>query len=127
MRLTMPRRQIVEALLDRRGQFTAEALYRELRGSERGIGRATVYRTLELLAESGYVQKLHQGDGCHSYTMCANSHHHHLVCGDCGDFMELDGCELDSTLNLLRSRTGYEITDHFFEVVGRCVECQASA
>ena len=127
MRLTMPRRQIVEALLARTGQFTAEELYQSLRRPDHGVGRATVYRTLELLAESGYVQKLHLEQGCHSYIMCGNNHHHHLVCGECGTFVELDECELDATLRRLGSKTGYEITDHFFEVFGRCVDCQASA
>ena len=126
LRLTTPRIQIVKRVLDKRSHFTAEGLSEELRMGNASIGRATVYRTLDLLAELGYVQKLHLGDGCHSYAVCVNTHHHHLVCQGCGNIVDIQKCDLGTMLRRLSADTGYQITNHHLEIFGRCESCQAA-
>src|SRR5262249_54043233 len=77
-RLTATRTAIAEAIAARTGQFTARDLVEAL--EPRGIGRATVFRALDLLVQMGLLERLHGDLSCHSYTYCAPEHHHHLVC-----------------------------------------------
>lgn len=122
-RMTGPRRQIVVALAQR-GGTTAQMLYQELRDAGTGIGRATVFRTLELLLELGVLQRVHLPDGCHSYVLTHPGHSHHLVCSDCGIIVEIDECGLDDWLVALAGRTSFRIEGHWLEIFGRCQACQ---
>src|ERR1700738_1605324 len=75
MRLTGRRELVVQAIADKPGSFTPEALVDELR--PHGIGRATVYRALQLLEGLGILTRVHLG-ACHAFTVCGGSHHPHL-------------------------------------------------
>jgi Fe2+ or Zn2+ uptake regulation protein len=120
-RRTEPRRAIVRAILEHDGPFTAEALADSLRTS--GVGRATVFRTIDVLADLGMLHRLHT-DGCHGYTVCPRGHHHHLTCSICGRVESVAGCGLDEQLSLLARRAGFAIEDHHLELTGRCSGCQ---
>src|SRR5260370_34518092 len=80
LRLTGRRELVVQAIADRPGSFTPEALVDELR--PHGIGRATVYRALDLLERLGILTPVHLG-GCHAFTVCDEGHHHHLPRSSC--------------------------------------------
>src|SRR4051794_24918774 len=86
-RNTAARRTVVERILDTEGQFTARQLHETLLSRE--IGRATVYRALELLVELGVLDRLHIDERCSSYVVCADRHHHHLICERCGIVREV--------------------------------------
>src|ERR1700738_2509528 len=75
LRLTGRRELVVQAIADKPGSFTPEALVDELR--PHGIGRATVDRALELLERLGVLTRVHLG-ACHAFTVCGGSHHPHL-------------------------------------------------
>src|ERR687898_696720 len=62
-RLTSPRQTIIKLVAPRHDHFSAQELWDEVRGQRRGIGRATVFRTLDLLAELGVLNRIHTGDG----------------------------------------------------------------
>ena len=91
-RLTGPRRAVVDAIQSTDRAFTADELLQRLNDTGSGVGRATVFRTLDLLVQHGILDRLHQPDGCHSYLMCgaADRHHHHLICSDCGAVVEFE-------------------------------------
>src|SRR5262245_28105384 len=76
LRLTGRRDLVVRTIADKPGSFTPEALVDELRPY--GIGRATVYRALEVLERIGVLTRVHLGS--HAFTVCDESHHHHLLC-----------------------------------------------
>jgi Fur family transcriptional regulator, ferric uptake regulator len=120
-RRTAPRRAVVRAILGHDGPFTAEALAHGVRVS--GVGRATVFRTIEVLAEIGMLHQLHTG-GCHTYTVCPRGHHHHLTCSVCGLVESVAGCGLDDQLSRLASIAGFVIEDHHLELTGRCAACR---
>ena len=120
-RRTEPRRAIVRAILRHDGPFTAESLADGLRTS--GVGRATVFRTIDVLADLGMLHRLHTG-ACHGYTVCPRGHHHHLTCSTCGKVQSVAGCGLDEQLNRLAQRAGFAIEDHHLELTGRCSGCQ---
>ncbi len=125
-RITQPRVAIVDAILDTPGGFTADWLYDRLRDVA-GIGRATVFRTVDTLAHLGYLRRLHGEDHCSSYIRTTPGHHHHLICTNCRCVVEFDGCTVEALASELGARTQFRIEGHWLELFGLCPDCQARA
>lgn len=123
VRLTEPRRQLTELIERREGHFTAAELLNDAERRRLGIGRATVFRLLELLAEQGLVERLDLPDGRHSYIPCEPTHHHHLVCLECGTSVDVGDCGIDAVTAEAARRSGFEIQQHRLELFGKCPAC----
>ena len=127
-RLTRARHTILGTLTALDHPFTATELQEAVSREEPGIGRASVYRTLLLLEELGYVEKLHQ-PGSEHYTLCLKTrHHHHLTCTRCGRSEALalgDDLGVLATLNAAARDLGYLPRTHVLAVYGICPACQA--
>ncbi|MBI2912026.1 MAG: transcriptional repressor [Chloroflexi bacterium] len=123
-RLTPPRQAIIDLVAARTDHFSAQEIWDDVR--ERGVvvGRATVFRTLDLLAELGLLNRVHIGDGCHRYTVCETSHHHHLMCVVCGRVIPLETPNIEAQINQAAERAGFDLMTHHVELLGRCRECQ---
>ncbi len=121
LRLTGPRAHVVQAVAVKAGAFNPEALYDELRPA--GLGRATVYRTLELLARRGMLARIHL-DGCHAYTVCDEGHHHHLVCKSCSRVLPVDASAIEDGIRELAERMQFRVETHMLEFSGLCQACQ---
>jgi Fur family ferric uptake transcriptional regulator len=124
LRTTGPRRAVVESALHRRGRFTANDIVDELR--PRGVGRATVFRTLDLLVEIGVLERLHT-DSQHAYTVCSERHHHHLVCTGCDTVEEIISPSAERLVRAIAHRAGFQIEGHLLEILGLCQRCQEAA
>ncbi|MGH2559105.1 MAG: Fur family transcriptional regulator [Thermomicrobiales bacterium] len=122
-RLTGPRRDVVSAVLQRRRPFSAEQLVAELPG----IGRATIYRTLEILASIDVLTRLLQPGGHPAYVVGIPGHRHHLVCSECGTTVAFTRCPVDELVTDLVRDTDFSIHGHHLEVFGVCPTCQESA
>lgn len=122
-RITQPRIAIVDAVLAQGGGFTADGLYDTLH-DQAGVGRATVFRTLDTLERFGYLRRLHGLDGCHQYVRATPGHHHHLVCTRCGRVVEFDGCTVGTMVDGVAAHTHFRIENHNLELFGVCPECQ---
>ena len=98
-----------------------------LRGEGRSIGRASVYRTLETLAELKLVQRLDLGSGEKRYEVHrpGGEHHHHLVCDHCGDVQPFEDPDLERALERLSSRVDYAVDEHDVVLHGACGACRA--
>lgn len=130
-RLTGPRATIVETMLQYDRPFTAEQLVSSLRPDTspivtRQIGRATVYRTLEILASVDVLTRLIQADGHPAYVWDTPGHRHHLVCTSCGTAVSFTSCPINEIVSTLTQETDFVIQDHMLEVFGLCPNCQAS-
>jgi len=125
-RLTGPRRAVIEAVQRTTRAFTADDLLRQLANDSMAVGRATVFRTLDVLVQNGILDRIHRPDGCHSYVLARDGsrHHHHLICSDCGTVVEFEDCELSPLLEDLSRRANFQISDHWLEVFGRCASCR---
>jgi Fe2+ or Zn2+ uptake regulation protein len=121
-RLTSTRAAIADAIASRPTQFTARELVDEL--EPRGIGRATVFRALDLLVELGLLERLHGELSCHSYTYCAPEHHHHLVCTSCGQITSIVAGTVERELRNLARRARFRPERHQVEIFGLCYACQ---
>jgi Fur family transcriptional regulator, ferric uptake regulator len=122
-------RQALTDLIDARaGHFTAAELLDDARRQRVRVGRATVFRTLDLLASSGALERIDLPTGEHAYVACApNQHHHHVVCRQCGKSAEVMDSGLQSVVREIGQRSGYLIESHRLELYGLCPECQSEA
>lgn len=125
-RLTEPRRRLATFIAAREGHFTASDLVADARLGRSRIGRATVFRTLEVLEELGAVERLDLPSGEHAYVVCQRAHHHHVVCSQCGRTSEIDDAGLRVVVGEIARRTGYRVDEHRLELFGLCPACLAS-
>ncbi len=124
-RLTEPRRTVASVLDGRAGHFTAAALLTEARTRQPGIGRATVFRALDLFMDLGIVERIDLPTGEHAYVVCQpNIHHHHVVCSSCGRTIDIDDRGIRAITRKVAKRTGYRIEHHRVEMFGTCPTCR---
>ncbi len=123
-RLTGARRSIVSLIAARDGHFTAADLVADARARRLGIGRATIFRTLDVLADLHTVERIDLPTGEHAYVACEPVHHHHVVCSVCGASRDVDDAGWRAVLRDIERRTGYRIDDHRLELFGRCPACR---
>jgi Fur family ferric uptake transcriptional regulator len=123
-RLTSPRRALAGAIATRRGHFTADELLAESRKRRLGATRATVFRTLDVLADLGIVERLDLPSGEHAFVTCEAEHHHHVVCSSCGRSTWVADPGLERAAVAIGHQTGYRIDAHRVELFGLCPECQ---
>jgi len=122
---TRARARVVAATLRRHSPFSAEEVAREV--ARAGVGRATVFRTLDLLVSIGALSRVHgieDGGRCVRYTPCAPAHHHHLVCRSCGAVEDFDLAGLNTKLARIATARGYAALGHTLEVAGICSACR---
>ncbi len=125
-RLTEPRRSLAALIADQAGHFTAAELVAAARTRRLGVGRATVFRTLEVLEELGAVERLDLPSGEHAYVGCQPAHHHHVVCSRCGRTTGIADAGLRPVMREVARQTGYRIDEHRLELFGLCPACLAS-
>jgi Fur family ferric uptake transcriptional regulator len=128
-RLTAPRRALAELIAGRRGHFTAEELLGESRRRRLGLTRATVFRSLDVLADLELVERLDLPSGDHAFVACqpAQQHHHHIVCSSCGRSTEVADNGFDVVAASIARSTGYRVDLHRLELFGLCPSCRAIA
>ncbi len=125
-RLTEPRRSLAALIADKDGHFTAAELVDEARVRRLGVGRATVFRTLEVLEGIGAIERLDLPTGEHAYVGCEPLHHHHVICSRCGRTDEIDDAGLRTVVREVARQTGFRVDDHRLELFGLCPTCLAS-
>ena len=127
-RATAPRRALAQLVSEREGHFTAADLLADAETRKIKIGRATVFRTLDLLAEQGALERLDLPNGEHAYVACApKDHHHHVVCSRCGASAEVDDNGLKAVVRQIGAQSGYRVEKHRLELYGLCPKCRREA
>ena len=124
MRPTRQRTAVVEAL-DSFDDFRSAQEIHDLLG-QRGetVGLATVYRTLQRLADAGEVDLLRTEDGEAVYRRCSDTHHHHLVCRACGATEEIEGPAVERWTRAVADEHGFRDVSHTLELFGTCAACR---
>jgi Fe2+ or Zn2+ uptake regulation protein len=126
-RRTAPRRALAELVASRSGHFTADALLAESRRRRLGVTRATVFRSLDVLADLRLVERLDLPTGEHAFVTCEPAHHHHVVCSSCGRSTPVEDAGLEQLAEAVGRSTGYRVETHRLELFGLCPGCQATA
>lgn len=125
-RTTRQRTAVADLLEDTEAFRSAQEVHRMLADRDIAIGLATVYRTLQALAEVGEVDALRGPDGEVRYRRCdQRSHHHHLVCRSCGTTVELDAEAVEAWSQRIAAAHGFTQVEHTVELFGLCAACTA--
>lgn len=126
-RMTRQRAAVADALGDTDEFRSAQQLHELLRSRGDAVGLATVYRTLQALADGGDVDVLRSEDGESLYRRCARrEHHHHLVCRACGSAVEIDGPTVEQWAASVGAAHGYADIEHTVELWGTCAACRSA-
>jgi len=122
LRVTPARRAVLAAVLAGGPHFTVDDVCQRTRG----VGRATVFRTMRLLQGLDMVCRVLLDDGSLHYRLSrTRGHHHHLVCTGCGRVEAFTNCGVPALASEVAKQTDYEIEGHWLEVYGRCRACRS--
>ncbi len=122
-KITPPRLAVLEVIEGRGEHLNPNEILDLAKDIHPALGRATVYRTLELLTQLGIVRPIYVGEMGPTYIR-ADGDHHHLVCSACGRVFDFDQCVADQMTQELCDRFGFCITSHLLEFYGLCADCQ---
>jgi len=119
------RRAVIQLLGRQECCLTAQEIFDGLRAEGRGVGIASVYRILDLLAEQGLVQRVEIGDAITRFepAHAGGDHHHHLVCNSCGKVEAFEDEGLEHALRQVERKTGYTTAGHDVLLRGACQDC----
>lgn len=123
-KVTPAREAVLESIPQMGEHLNPAEILKQGRVRYPALGRATVYRTLELLTSLGIVRPIYIGEAGPAY-ICTQGGHHHLVCSRCGVMVDFDRCVVDEMAADLHARFGFIITSHLLEFYGFCPACQA--
>lgn len=117
-------RLAVAAALEAFSDFrTAQEVHEALRRGGDTVGLSTVYRALQAMAEAGEIDMLRVEGGEAAYRRCSGSHHHHLVCRQCGATVEVEGPAVEKWTRGVAEEHGFRDVSHTLEIFGTCANC----
>ena len=120
-RITPERFEVLEAALEYDGHFNADDLYILMKNSNSRVSRATVYKTLELLAQCELLSKRNFGDNTNRYESSFKRQvHDHLICVDCGKIIEFADPRIKQLPEQLSDDLGFNFESYSFNIFGRC-------
>ncbi len=124
LRLTNQRQAIITAVFNTTQHFTAEQLLEWSRQLDRSVSRATVYRTLPLLVESGLLKELELGKDYKYYdpNYAQHPHHNHIICLDCDKIVEFDSKEMDQLGKQISQKLGFSPKSQRLQITATCDE-----
>lgn len=123
LRMTPQRLAIVSEIMAIEGHISPQEVAQRVRTRVPGVNDSTVYRTIELLEELGYLAHAHLGAGP-EYHHVGEHDHVHLVCERCGAQDELGAGETEPLRRLIRAHNGFLPDFTHFAVSGLCARCQ---
>jgi Fur family ferric uptake transcriptional regulator len=123
--LTAQRRQIAEMVFSLDDHFSVESLQERFRKTGTPVAKATVYRTMQLLTDSGLVETLDFDQGFLFYEhVFGSDHHDHLFCLSCQKIVEFQEPKIEALQDRVADRHGFVIERHTLKLFGYCAECQ---
>lgn len=128
LKLTSERQALFDELFARHEHFEADELLVRLRTKHKKISRATIYRTLDLLVDSGIVGRVRIGESGYRYErLRAGEHHDHLICNECGRVIEFFEPAIESLQDEVCEKYGFLALSHSHQLRGICRQCRPRA
>jgi len=124
-KITGPRAAILEILHQHRHPLTNKEIHAELPKGECDL--ATIYRAMRMLEKLGMVKRFDFGDGTARFELVAegdDGHHHHLICTQCAQVVEIEECFPAEIEHRIARRNGFRAVTHRLEFFGVCPDCQ---
>src|SRR5437867_12105202 len=124
LRLTSQRQAIIDSVFSTDEHFTAEQLLEWSRRRDKSVSRATVYRTLPLLTESGLVREMDFGKDYKFYdpNYAEHPNHSHIICQDCERIVEFESDKIAKLEDEISHRLGFQIKAQRLQITGTCEE-----
>jgi Fur family transcriptional regulator, ferric uptake regulator len=120
-RITPERFEVLDAALEHQGHFGADDLFIKLKNLKSKVSRATVYNTLELLAQCDLLSKRNFGDNLNRFeSNFKRQTHDHLICVDCGKIVEFSDIRLNKIPQEVSEKLGFEMDSYSFNIFARC-------
>jgi Fur family ferric uptake transcriptional regulator len=125
LKVTNERLVVFREVFARHDHFDVETLADKLRHDKTGVSRATVYRTIDLLLEFGFINKLVLSNGEHRYEhILGHSNHEHLICENCGTILEVRIPELNKMQAAIARQNYFLPSRRAFNIYGLCHNCR---
>lgn len=124
LRRTTQREAIIEAAFATEDHFSADELLANSKALDPSVSRATVYRTLPLLVESGLLKELDLGGDKKVYdpNFVQRPHHNHLICVDCHKIIEFEDLNMELLENCISRRLGFSPSNKSVKIEAHCDE-----
>lgn len=119
-RLTSTRKDLVEAILLTKGHWRIQDIQKSLEKKLPKVGTATLYRTVHLLAQLGYLTETKAGMEAARYEFAQSEHHDHLTCRQCNHIFEFENEEIERLQAQVAKRLGFSLAHHQMELYGNC-------
>ena len=123
MRWTPQRRALIDVLASTDGHVTGAELVERCREADPATTPSTVYRTLDLLEELGFISHSHSADGREQYHVLPEAEHGHLECLGCGTTWEIPESEARSLVQGIERERGFAVDVTHLSIAGRCEAC----
>ena len=125
LRFTTQRLAILEDILGSDEHRECDDIYLSLREKNDPVSRATIYRTLDILVQVGFVRKMDIGDGRLRYeNKLPKPHHDHMICLECGKILEFVDDEIESRQVHIAIQHNFKLIKHLHQLFGICGDCQ---
>jgi Fur family transcriptional regulator, ferric uptake regulator len=124
LRITSQRQAIIETVFTTDEHFTAEQLLEWSRERDKSVSRATVYRTLPLLTESGLVREMDFGKDYKFYdpNYAEHPNHNHIICSDCDKIVEFESDKIARLESEISQELGFSLKTQRLQITGTCEE-----
>jgi Fur family ferric uptake transcriptional regulator len=124
LKTTRERKEILDAIMGATGHFDPDELYMRMRAGGSKVSRASVYRTIPLLIESGFIEKVeHVDKHAHYERVIDTPHHDHMICTQCGKVIEFYSPTLEMLQDELCTKENFRKVRHHLEILGICAAC----
>jgi Fur family ferric uptake transcriptional regulator len=125
LKLTTEREKILEEVFSRYDHFDVEDLFQAFRNRRENVSRATIYRALPLLVESGLVREaLRCGERVCYEHIYGHKSHGHMICIKCGKIIEFENGKLEDIKKGICEKYDFSPAEFRFGVKGYCKKCQ---
>lgn len=124
LRQTKQREVVIEAAFATEDHFCAEDLIDRVRSIDRSVSRATVYRSLALLVESGLLREVDLGRDQTFYdpNFLEKPQHNHLICNDCDRVVEFEDEHIALLEDCITRRLGFSPVTKSIRIEANCNE-----
>ncbi len=123
-KLTNARLTVLNVLENNDGHLTSAEVLDQVDKRDSSIGRASVFRTLDLLTSLSIIRPTYMNSSMTpTYVLMPDGHHHHIVCTNCNRIIEFENCGLSAIAAELEERLHVKLTGHLLEFYGLCDKC----
>ena len=127
-KLTHARLTVLGVIQNLEGHCTSAQVLEAVAKVDESVGRASVFRTLDLLTQLGIIRPTYVDTSMTpQYVMMPNGHHHHIICSNCNKVIEFDNCGLAELTAKLEQEYNLNITGHLLEFYAECKNCDVPA